>query len=69
MSQLTEIIENHETLDQLTAIFKHHGISTEFIAQAVLEQFEGLGDEEQEKEEKDRVEVLVGDLKQFLLRF
>lgn len=71
MSRLTEIVDNHENLDQLFAILKHYGVNAEFITAALLNEFERLNEdsEEDEKEEKEDTAELFEDLAQFYARF
>lgn len=72
MSRLTDIIENHQNLDQLFAIIKHYGVSTEYICTALILQFEQKSDQSDENTEVDDEEYsqeLVDDLKQFRARF
>jgi hypothetical protein len=69
MSRLAEIIDNHEHLDQLFSLMKHYGVNAEFIAAAVIEQFQN-GEEKGAEGEENKTEQndLVNDLKQFCAR-
>ncbi|CAM4346651.1 hypothetical protein L1N85_22015 [Paenibacillus alkaliterrae] len=76
MSRLADIIENHQNLDQLFAIIKHHGVNAEYISIALIQQFEQAsengdgGTEDKDTEDnKDYSQELIDDLKQFCARF
>ena len=72
MSRLSDIIDNHQNLDQLFSIFKHYGISAEFISAALIEQLDQvLNKDEDNGEEADLAdhEALLNDMKQYYARF
>lgn len=73
MSRLTDIIENHQNLDQFFSIIKHYGVSAEFLSQALINQFESQSEEEEAEEgaddSSDCSQELLNDLKQFCARF
>jgi sulfur relay (sulfurtransferase) DsrF/TusC family protein len=65
MSRLTEIMENHDNLEQLFALMKHYGVNAEFVSASLLNEFEKLKEEEAEEETTE----LMEDLTQFYARF
>lgn len=70
MSRLSEILHNHENLNQLFSILKHYGVNAEFVSQTLLQQFENGGEEDQdENSELQNATELIEDLKQFSARF
>lgn len=77
MSRLTEIVDNHDNLNDLLAILKHYAVSAEFVSFAVIEQFKKRNEENQETEnEEENTELdqqytteLVEDLNHFYARF
>ena len=74
MSRLTEIIENHQNLDQLFAILKHYGVSAEFVSATLLIEFRELQASQDEAKESEAAEdadlaPLIEDLTQFDARF
>ncbi|MCR2802747.1 hypothetical protein [Paenibacillus soyae] len=72
MSRLSEIIENHHSLDQLFAIIKHHGVNAEYVSTAILSQFEQRleeSEEDESQEEQTCSQAFIDDLKQFGARF
>jgi hypothetical protein len=71
MSRLTEIIDNHENLEELFSLVKHYAVSAEFLAFSLIKQFETDNNEEVEVAEEDKqyTTELVEDLKQFYARF
>ena len=64
MSRLTEIMENHENLDQLFALLRHYGVSAEFITASLLAEFQN-----QKDDSDDQAKDLLEDLNQFNARF
>jgi sulfur relay (sulfurtransferase) DsrF/TusC family protein len=72
LSRLNEIITNHENLEHLFSIIKHHGVNAEFISQAILEHFQPNQEDENENSEQesdDQAKQLLEDLTQFNARF
>jgi hypothetical protein len=74
VSRLTEIIENHQNLDQLFAILKHYGVSAEFVSATLLNEFRELQASQDEAKESEAAEdadlaPLIEDLTQFDARF
>lgn len=77
MSRLSDIMENHENLDQLLSIIKHYGVNAEYLNTALLQRFEqeaGQNEEGEETEAEDEEmkaipQELIDDLKQFNARF
>lgn len=67
MSRLIEIIENHNKLDDLIAIIKHHGVNAQFIADALLQTFEK--DPTEEDSDEANYKLLVEDIKQYQAQF
>ncbi|ANE47792.1 hypothetical protein SY83_17560 [Paenibacillus swuensis] len=69
MSRLTEIIQNHHHLSDLFAIVKHYGVSAEFVAHAMMDEFEHQKGEDNEELEQEATQQLMEDLKLFCTRF
>ena len=75
MNRITEIIDNHETLDQLFSIVEHYGVSAEFVSYALIQQFEQKAKEDEEgadgsnEEDTAYTKELIEDLKLFYTRF
>lgn len=72
MSRLSEIIDNHQNLDQLFSIMKHYGVNAEFISTALVTQFEEAQEQSDDEESEDTApysQALIDDLKQFCARF
>jgi phosphoglycerate-specific signal transduction histidine kinase len=55
MSHLSEIIENHNHLEELFSIIKHYGVSAEFVTDALVQRFEQVdkGDEKEGNTEEE----------------
>jgi hypothetical protein len=76
MSRLTEIIDNHEQIDDLFALLKHYGVNAQFVAESLIESFEQIAPEAKEDDAEDEAEgqtnlypELLDDLKQYMSRF
>lgn len=75
MSRLQEVMENHHRLDELTGLFKHHGVNAEFVAEATVRHLEleqrGGGDHGAAEPPAESAEFreLLEDLRQFQARF
>lgn len=71
MSRLSEIIDNHQNLDQLFSIMKHYGVNAEFISTALVTQFEEQMEQSEDESEESAPysQALIDDLKQFCARF
>lgn len=70
MSRVNEIIENHESLNQLFSIIKHYGVNAEFVTNALLEQFKQNQENENSDDTKESsTKELIEDLTQFIIRF
>ncbi|MFD2612224.1 hypothetical protein [Paenibacillus gansuensis] len=69
MSRLSEIIDNHDHLEDLFALVKHYGVSAEFVAHAMMDEFEHQKKEENEEMEQEATHQLMEDLQQFCSRF
>lgn len=65
MSRLTDIMDNHQNLEQLFALLKHYGVNAEFVTASLMNEFEKLKEEESEEETTE----LMEDLTQFYARF
>lgn len=65
MSRLTDIMENHQNLEQLFALLKHYGVNAEFVSASLMNEFEKLKEEQSEEETTE----LMEDLTQFYARF
>lgn len=73
MSRLTEIMDNHNHLDDLMSLLKHYAVSAEFVSFALIEQFkqkeEDASTNEELSEDQQYTSVLIEDLSQFFARF
>lgn len=70
MSRLADIVENHERLDELTGLFKHHGVNAEFVAEALVNRLErDAGTSGDPSTETVGLKELLEDLQQFRARF
>jgi hypothetical protein len=84
MGRLTEIVDNHDHLNDLVSILKHYAVSAEFVTFALIEQFTqkneddqgSKGDDQGSKEDEESTEVdqqytteLIEDLNHFYTRF
>lgn len=77
MSRLTEVVENHENLNDLQSILKHYAVSAEFVSFSLIEQFKKRNEGEQETEkdgesmelDQQYTAELIDDLTQFHARF
>ena len=72
MSRLSEIIDNHQNLDQLFSIIKHYGVNAEYISTALVKQFEESMEQSEDESDEDSApysQALIDDLKQFCARF
>jgi hypothetical protein len=80
MSRLTDIIDNHENLEQLFALLKHYGVSAEFVTASLLNELQneengndgqndqGGGHDDSQMDDQ-QLQDLTDDLKQFYARF
>jgi len=70
MSRLNEIIDNNQQLDDLLYIIRHYGVNAQFVAEALLKQFqERKGELEEGSAEHAFSQDLIEDLTQFVARF
>jgi hypothetical protein len=70
LSRLNEIIQNHENMEQLYSIIKHHGVNAEFVSLALLEQLkQNNPDENSEENNDENATLLIEDLTQYNARF
>ncbi len=65
MSRLTEMLENHENLNDLMSLLKHHAVNAEFISKSLIDQCNKQNDEDDQQYSLD----LIDDLHQFSARF
>jgi len=72
MSRLTEIIDNHNNLEQLFALLRHYGVNAEFVSASLLNEFAKTKKEEEEDDAENNdesVSQFIEDLQQFYARF